>query len=304
VDQGSVKGEEKDARPAREFPKAPWTIGTPDLVLTMPQEFEVPADGVVPYKHFPVPTDFKEDVWVQAAEAIPGNPAIVHHIVIFVVGPGERLRLGPDQDNAILVGQAPGEIPSVYPKGFAKRIRAGSTLVFQMHYTPNGQAGKDRSSVGLFLAKGPPKRTVQTKGVANWRFQIPPGDDNYRVQSQYEFKSDARILSFMPHMHVRGKDFLYRAVYPDGRSEILLSVPAYDFNWQTYYHLREPKLVRAGTRIECVAHFDNSSKNELNPDPTRTVLPGEQTWEEMMIGWMDYVLEDEKPPVTSAAAHR
>ena len=183
----------------------------------------------------------------------------------------------------------------MYAPGFAKKIPAGSNLVFQVHYTPNGTAGKDISTVGLIFAKTPVKYWVVTRPVLEARFVIPAGDPNYEVKSAYTFTEPAHLYSFMPHMHLRGKDFVYRAVFPDGTSKILLSVPNYDFSWQTYYVAKEPVAVPKGTRIECLAHYDNSTSNKYNPDPTKAVRWGDQTWEEMMIGWMSFVDDNASP---------
>jgi hypothetical protein len=189
-----------------------------------------------------------------------------------------------------LTGEAPGDMPSILPKGMAKKIPAGADIIIEMHYTPNGQAMKDRSRVGLIFAKEEPKYIVRTHGVANDEFKIPPGASNYEVEQFYRFPDDAYLLSFMPHMHLRGKDFKYTFTYPDGRSDVLLWVPRYDFNWQSYYRLK-PKFMPKGTKVHCVAHFDNSANNFNNPDPSKPVYWGDQTWEEMMIGWMDFAFE-------------
>jgi hypothetical protein len=306
VDQGTPLGDPKAIPAPRSFPEG-WTIGTPDIVVEIPEPYTVPAQGTVEYVHIRVPTRFKEDVWVQAAEARPGNRAVVHHIIVYVddhnflaaaggrPGPGRR-------SDAHLCGYAPGDMPSVYPDGSAKKIAAGSDLVFQIHYTPNGKIGTDRSKVGLIFSKTPVRHRAYTHGIAQPRFEIPPGADAHAVASSWTFDKDAHLLSFMPHMHLRGKDFRYEATYPDGRKEVLLSVPAYDFGWQTYYTLGEPKAMPKGTKIDCLAHFDNSPNNPYNPDPTKPVRWGEQTWEEMMIGYIDYI--DDAPPdaETKAAA--
>jgi hypothetical protein len=189
----------------------------------------------------------------------------------------------------MLVAFAPGELPAVFAADTAKKVPKGARLLFQMHYTPNGVAQKDRSCVGLVFAKKPPKHEVRTRAITQNRFVIPPGADNYEVRSATTFNQGARLLSLMPHMHLRGKDFSYRVIFPDGRSDLLLRVPRYDFNWQSHYRLREPLDLPAGTRIECTAHFDNSAANPNNPDPTKVVHWGDQTWEEMMIGFADYV---------------
>ncbi len=301
IEQGCAKGDEKDLPPPKKFLGSDgWRIGKPDVILTMGEEFKVPATAPkygVPYQYFWVPTNFEEDKWVQMAEAKPGNKAVVHHIIAFVLEPGQKLEeRGEDRlGHGLLVATAPGDIPAIFEPGQAKKVPKGAYLLFQMHYTPNGVEGVDRSSVGLVFAKAPPKNVVRTRSVANGRFQIPPGDDNHKVESRSVFKKDAMLINFMPHMHLRGKSFEYKLVYPDGKSEIVLSVPRYDFGWQTYYRLEKPILMPAGTRMECTAHFDNSEKNKNNPDPTQTVRWGDQTWQEMMIGWIDYYYVDEKP---------
>jgi hypothetical protein len=267
----------------------------------MPKAFEVPAEAPewgVPYKYFNVPTDFGKDVWVERAEAKPGAPAVVHHIVVFVVPKGEVF--DPDKPGSVLCGTAPGDLPLVLEPGQAKKIPAGARLVLQMHYTPNGKACTDRSSVGLIFAKEPPKHRVLTKPVLSVRFitrrdSIPAGADNHTMEAFHIFREDAHLLSFMPHMHLRGKDFLYEAVYPDGKREVLLSVPHYNFGWQSVYRCARPLAMPKGTRLHCVAHFDNSAKNPNNPDPSRDVYWGDQTWEEMMIGWVDFYLDGKKP---------
>jgi mono/diheme cytochrome c family protein len=283
VDGGAKEGDPKDLPPRPQFVEG-WNIGKPDAIFYLPEEYAVPAAGTVEYKYFSVPTNFKEDMWVQAAEIRPGSRAVVHHIIVFVQKESEPQRL--------LVGYAPGEQPAVIPRGLARKIPAGSKLVFQVHYTPNGAAAKDRSYVGLVFAKEPPQRELLTRPVMNAKFVIPPGDPDYRVDSSYTFTEDAHIHSLMPHMHLRGKDFQYRLTYPDGTSKVILSVPNYDFAWQSYYMLKEPVAAPKGTRLDCVAHFDNSEKNKFNPDPKKEVRWGDQTWEEMMIGWTSFTYDN------------
>jgi thiol-disulfide isomerase/thioredoxin len=297
IDQGCPKGDDKDLPPAREFVQG-WTIGKPDVVFTMPEAFTVPGKmppGGVRYQMIRVPTHFSDDVWVQAAEAKPGNLSVVHHIIVFVFDPNKpRQRGAPDGiGEGFLVGYAPGDMPAVFPAGTAKKIPKGALLVFQMHYTPNGVEQKDRSSVGLIFSKEPPKHEARTRSVAQRILDIPPGADNHKVVSQSYFKKDVLLLSLLPHMHLRGKDFQYEVVYPDGKREMLLSVPRYDFNWQSNYRLEQPLRLPAGSRIDCLAHFDNSTGNPNNPDPTKLVRWGDQTWDEMMIGFVDYVYLDD-----------
>ena len=284
VADGAPRGEGEE--PAlRSFPEG-WSIGTPDLVFEIPEPTTIPAQGTMPYVNISVPTNFTEDMWVQAAEAVPGDHGIVHHIIVYVDAPGQPRGRGPDGFGH-LCGYAPGDMPSVYPEGTAKRIPAGSTLRFHIHYTPNGRATTDRSKVGLILAKEPPQREALTVGIANPRFLIPAGASAHPVQSQAPVKRPTRLLAFMPHMHLRGKAFRYTLEQPGRDAEILLDVPAFDFGWQSYYTLAESRELEPGSRIVCDALFDNSSANPANPDPTQNVMWGEQTWEEMMIGYID-----------------
>jgi len=291
IDSGMKLGDKKDLPAPKTFADG-WVIGKPDLVFELPSEQTVPADGVVPYQYFVTPTNFKEDVWIQAAEARPGNRAVVHHIIVSFREPKTKGRQGGLGDG-FLVGTAPGDMPLILRPGMAKRIPAGADLIWQMHYTPNGKETKDRSQVGFIVYQGkePPRWTAQTRGISNGNFVIPPGDANHLVESGWVVPRDTLLLSFMPHMHLRGKDFEYRAEYPDGRKEVLLSVPRYDFSWQASYRLAEPVRLPKGTRIHCTAHFDNSANNAANPDPKKEVTWGDQTWEEMMIGWVDYIWE-------------
>ncbi len=292
VAQGTPLGDIKDLPPARRFPEG-WTIGQPDVVFEIPEPYYVPAQGTVAYVHFRVPTNFQEDMWVQAAEAVPGDPAVVHHIVVFLMDRSGNVRRGPGEH---FCGYAPGDLPTVMPEGTAKKIPAGSDLLLQVHYTPNGRVRVDRSKVGFIFAKTRPTRQAYTIGIANPDLMIPAERDNVAVSSAGLLSADARLLSFMPHMHLRGKDFKYTITRPGEAPQVVLSVPAYDFGWQTYYVLAEPILLPKGTRIDCEAHFDNSSNNPYNPDPTKLVRWGEQTWEEMMIGYVDVDVPVGSPP--------
>lgn len=298
IDQGASEGNPKDL-PTLPKLASGWQIGEPDLVFQMPAEFTVPAEGSVPYQYFSVPTNFKEDRYIQALEARAGNLSVVHHIVMYVREPGEQARQRGQArkfniGDGILGALSPGQTPFVAKPGQAKLIKAGSQLIFQMHYTPNGKEAKDRSTVGLIFAKGPVDKIVNTKAAFDIKFVIPAGAQNYEVKSVYEFEQDSHIISLMPHMHLRGKDITYRAIYPDGRSEILLSVPRYNFNWQVYYYPIKPLAVPKGTRIEAVAHYDNSARNPRNPDPTKEVRFGEQTWDEMMNAFFDFTVDSQK----------
>jgi hypothetical protein len=298
VDGGATEGNTKDLPPTPKLTTG-WQIGEPDVVFQMPTEFTVPAEGAVPYQHFIVSTNFKEDRYIQALEARAGNLSVVHHIVMYARDPAEQAR-GRGQNrkfniaDGILGALSPGQTPFIAKPGEAKLIKAGSQLVFQMHYTPNGTETKDRSIVGLIFAKGPVDKVVNSKAAFDTRFVIPPNAQNYEIKAEYEFEQDSHIISLMPHMHLRGKDIIYRAIYPDGRSEILLSVPKYNFAWQVYYYPQKPIAAPKGTRLEAIAHYDNSTKNALNPDPGREVRFGEQTWDEMMNAFFDFTVDNQK----------
>jgi hypothetical protein len=298
VEQGCPKGDERDLPPPREFP-AGWTIGAPDTIYSMAEEFPVPATGVIEYKRFTVDPGFTEDVWVQAAECRPGNRAVVHHILVYLRVPGRPL-YALDGTASMLVGWAPGDMPAVFPSGTAKRIPAGAELMFEVHYTPNGTAQTDRSSVGIVFAKQPPEREVETNILANMDVRIPPAAANHRAAMDFTFRDDALVLSFMPHLHLRGTSAKYVATYPDGRRETLLSVPDYDFNWQSVYRFREPLEVPKGTRLTWSSTWDNSADNPRNPDPTQEVRWGQQTWDEMQNGWMGVVWK--KPRASNGPA--
>ncbi|MBL8177527.1 MAG: thiol-disulfide isomerase [Bryobacterales bacterium] len=298
ADHGAPEGNPKDLPPSPRFEPG-WIIGKPDAVFDLGQEFAVPASGEVPYKYFTVETNFKEDTWIEAAECRPDKRGVVHHIIVFLQDPKENLA---GSGGNLLVGWAPGDPPLQLTAGTARLVRAGSKLRFQMHYTPNGTAVKDRSYVGLKFAKAQPKYRSLTGRAINIGLKIPPHAEAHEVRAAHVVKEDIRLTSLMPHMHVRGKDFEYKAIFPDGREEVLLKVPRYDFSWQLAYQLATPLNVPKGTRIECVAHYDNSANNKYNPDPTKEVRWGDQTWEEMMIGWFNYTVEWKPEPVPSGGS--
>ncbi len=290
VDAGCPKGN------LREMPKPPrfvtgWQIDKPDLILPMSnQPAQIQAEGFMDYKYFTVDPGFTQDMWISAAEARPGNRAVVHHIIVFVEPPGGRVG-GPALFDGFLVATAPGARPLVLPEGYAKKVPAGSKLKFQMHYTPNGSPQTDLSSVGLKFANPKSVNTlVRTDAALNIVFRIPPRAENYAVNSMRTMGKDVLLVSLYPHMHLRGSAFRYTARYPNGKEEILLDVPAYDFNWQNSYELKEPKKLPKGTVVRCEAKFNNSSSNAANPDPNQEVGFGEQTYQEMMIGFYDIAL--------------
>jgi len=276
-----------------------WRLGEPDAVFEMqrylygdeplPEEgFAVPREGTVDYKHFVADTNYTEDRWIQSMEILPGAADVVHHVVVTVHEP-DKGPFDPDRILEYLAVAVPGDTPSVFPDGYAKRLPAGARLVFQLHYTPNGKERLDRTRVGVVFATEPPEFEVVTDAIMNQGFVIPAGADNHEVRAEILLEEDLAILSFFPHMHTRGKDFRFVAHYPDGSTEELL-FSHYDFNWQETYVYRDPKPFPAGTRIEAIGHFDNSAANPNNPAPDQSVRWGEQTWEEMFVGTFDHVL--------------
>ncbi len=295
IDQGCREGEARTAPAVASADAAQWVIGEPDLVFSMPVEQEVPATGVVPYQYYTVDPGFAEDVWVQAAEARPGNAEVVHHIIAYITEPGKEV-FDPDGETAILVGWAPGDMPSIHPPGIARRIPAGSKLRFELHYTPNGRAVTDRSCIGIRFAKAPPEREVRTNIMWQRELHVPRGASWHLETASYPFRDDAWILALMPHMHLRGAAAKYVLTHPDGREETLLTVPYYDFNWQSVYRFQEPIRAAKGAKLTVTGVWDNSADNPSNPDPGRDVPWGQQTWDEMLAGWMNFVYEKPDRP--------
>jgi hypothetical protein len=312
-DQGAPQGDPKDAPAPLQFLEG-WRIPKPDVVIEMPIDFKVPASGILGLQHIVVPSGFTEDRWVQCAEVRPGNPALVHHIVVFTREPGSKwlndakpgVPFDPNskkhrrkKDDGVpgegVAGYTPGAFPMQLPPGQAILIKAGSDIVFQMHYTTNGKPGTDRSRLGLVFAPGPPKQRVSSLAAYNDDLKIPAGDPNYRVDSVFDLGAEVQLTSMQPHMHYRGKDFEFRAIYPNGETETLLRVINYKFNWQLSYDLAKPIVLPKGTRIQCTAHFDNSANNPSNPDPTMEVIWGDQSSDEMMIGFFGVAFDANLP---------
>lgn len=346
VAQGAKEGDPKDLpQPPKFFPG--WKMGKPDYVLAMSEDYTIEAHAPDSYVYVTFPTRFKEDRWVQAAEILPGNREIVHHVIAHVLTPealsggtkrvnaefpqadaepsifykegslsrvkmsapviddganapnGGSLFKGRTGDGAaeysvLLASYAPGKGPDVYPPGTAKLIPAGSTIILQIHYSSFHGAietpQRDRTIVGLIFAKEPPARRAMTFTVPNHFFKIPAGAANHKVTAAYTFDREVQLISYMPHMHLRGKDMKYEVVFPDGRRETLLWVPKFEFNWQTVYRLKNPMMIPKGSKIIVTAHFDNSARNKHNPDPTKVVRWGDPSYDEMMIGWLEYTV--------------
>ncbi len=277
-----------------------WTIGKPDAVFSIPEPLAVPAEGTMPYRIVDVPTGFTEDRWVKGIEVVPGDRRVVHHVLVFVRQPGvaktrqERLADATEGLNGFFGGYVPGNSGLEYPAGMAKRIPKGSILRFQIHYTPNGTATTDQTKIGLVFS-GTPEHEVHTTALRNLRFSIPPKADNHAVTAEIKAPWNAEILSFLPHMHVRGKAARYEIVRADGTRSTLLDVPRYDFNWQLNYVYKKPMSVKAGDQLIYTAWYDNSEKNPANPDPNRNVGWGEQTYDEMHLGYLEFIIPGQKP---------
>jgi hypothetical protein len=313
AERGAPAGRREDAPPSPHWTKG-WNIARPDLVLRMPVAVRLPASGDVEYTYEIVPANFSEGKWVRAAELRPEARTHVHHAVVYIRPPqskwlrgapvgvpftASRLRDPHLMEEAhfttsdLLLVYAPGSGPDNWakedwPEDMAKFIPAHSDLVFQMHYTTNGQAARDQSELGLVFARQEPKERVITLQLANEHdpIPIPPNTDSYRVEVSGTLPNDSTLLGFFPHMHLRGKRFEYNLVHSDGWRETLLRVN-YDFYWQLSYLLAEPRFLPAGTKLEAVAWYDNSRSNPHNPDPDSAVEWGEQTYNEMMVGFFD-----------------
>ncbi len=293
------EGDPKDAPLPRIFAGA-WTMGEPDLVVQLPEPISVKAEGVMPYRHVRVETKLAEDKWVRGIEVLPTDRSVVHHVLIFAVPPGPDGELPKrplsaliDETRTYFAAYVPGGSPAVYPAGYAKLLPKGSLLIFQLHYTPNGKATTDQTRLGLMFAEGPPAHPVEVTGIANRKIRIPAGDANHIEQAELRVPRDARILSFMPHMHTRGKAMRYELVRRGSAPVMLLDVPRYDFNWQMRYELSEPLPVKSGETLRLTAAYDNSAGNPANPNPGVEVRWGPQTTDEMMLGYVEYYLDSQ-----------
>lgn len=322
ADNGAPQGNPNDLPPTPKFSEG-WEIGQPDAVLTMATAYHVPAQGTVAYQYFEIPTNFTEDKWVQAIEVRPGARRVVHHILVFCREPGKpkmqeaaftailpkmpMMGGGPGGPRGALIATtAPGTNAMIYPAGTATLIKAGSILTLQLHYTADGKDADDQSSVGLVFSKNPPQQEMHNSAFMNPMFTLKAGDPDTAVESMIQFTENTHIYALFPHTHLRGKSWEYRMLYPDGHSQVVLSVPHYDFNWQTYYEFATPLTVPKGAILEGVAHYDNSANNPSNPDPKINVHWGEQTWQEMQYTGITYTADEPKPaePTTGAPAQR
>ncbi len=316
IDAGAKKGDEKKATPKPVYATG-WEIGTPDAIVSMPEDFTVPASGTVEYQYFEIPTNFTEDKWVSAIEFMPGAREVVHHVLVYAKVPApanaapaaprpagtpaprplfvrkpqydspedpprQDLRHGPPRQLGVLIGStAPGTNVMTLPAGTAVRVRAGTVLTFQMHYTAHGHEMKDRTSVGFRFAPGMPDEEMRMGAYINGAFTLPAGQKNIAVTADLEPTEPIKIWGLLPHTHLRGTRWKYTLEKPDGTSQLVLDVPRYDFNWQTYYFFKNPIDIPAGGKLVSTAWYDNSATNKHNPDASKDVKWGDQTWEEM-----------------------
>ncbi len=345
VDGGAKEGDARDLPPAPQYADG-WTIGKPDLILPMTEDFTLGASGPDEYQYFEIDPGFAEDKYVQMIEARPGNRRVVHHINVFVVPAAgkprqqlsreesERLRASQGKDSIFeregavmrlkldvpvyddgctlpsggggdrpdgsgqrnfatwLGGYVPGTSAMIWEPGLVKKIPAGSKVILNIHYSKTtGKVEKDRSMIGLVFARKPPREEVLTRLLVNHYFKIPPGAENHRVTACWTVSENIHLVGVAPHMHYRGKAMEIKAHYPDGRSEMLLNVPGYDFSWQTMYYFKDPITIPKGTRFLLTARFDNSGRNKFNPDPTQAVRWGDPTYDEMMVSFMEYTVD-------------
>ena len=326
VDNGAIEGIPKDAPPPRQFAEG-WTIDNPDQIFEIPEPYQVPATGTIEYTYVIVPSGFKEDRWITEAEVRPSNRAVMHHANVYVREPGSTwLReypagkmFIPDERNQrvgtggssgagasileqVIVGYVPGRPAKQAPPGYALLVPAGSDLVFQLHYTPSGKAAIDRTRVGFVFAKNPPRKRMIRIQASNATFAIPPGAAAYPVSGTAVLGVDCELLDAYPHMHLRGRSMTLSAVYPTGEHEQFVNVPRYDFNWQLVYEMNKPKLLPKGTLLKADATFDNSPNNRFNPNPKAEVHWGDQTSEEMMVGFFDLAIPVKTDPRRVLAA--
>ena len=316
VDSGAKEGDKSDAPAPRKWTEG-WNISKPDVVLKMSAPFEVPAKGEIEYQYIVIPSGFTEDKWIQAVEVRPSNRAIVHHAVVYLREPGSKWmadakpgipyvppNLTPSSRFANLLGASndlltvytPGMVPDIWKPGQAKQVKAGTDFVLQMHYTVNGKDTKDQTSIGLVFAAGEPTERIVTTAAVNNRFDIPAGDGNYKAEATVPVVNPMTMISLFPHMHLRGKSFQYDLIYPTGETKTILRVDHWDLNWQLSYKLAEPIQLTPGMKVKATAWWDNSANNPSNPDASKEVKWGDQSWEEMLVGFFDVAVN---PKITN-----
>ena len=298
IEAGAPRGDGPDPLATLDVDWPDWALSEPDLIVDIPA-FDVPATGVVEYQYPRVLNPLDRDVWVRATEILPGDRAALHHVITSFRAPKPD-GSGFERDGGVLGGYVPGAEPREAPDGTGTLLPAGAMIVFQMHYTPYGKSITDRSKLGLYFLDEPPAHELATTALVNTGIRIPPNTKSHRESAERTFTRDILLYSLLPHAHYRGKASEFRAFYADGREELLLSVPSYDFNWQTTYVLDEPKVLPAGTRVVHTTWWDNSAQNPANPDPNREVPWGQQSWDEMLFGSLRFRYLDEEVARTVA----
>ena len=305
ITNGKIAGNPQDAPQQKVFHDG-WLIGKPDAVFQFAKPERIKATGTMPYQNVVVETNLAEDKWVQAIEVRPGNASVVHHVLVFAESDSEK---SPDRDDendersgywGIYV---PGNSMLTYPDGYAKRMPKGARLRFQMHYTPNGTATEDQTRIGLVFAKEPPKHEVRVYGIANSRINIPAGASNHPETKTLTIPADVEVLAFLPHMHLRGKAARYELETSTGTTQ-LLDIPNYDFNWQLLYRYADPLTLKKGDTLRFTAWYDNSDGNPANPDSTKAVRWGPQTYDEMMLGYVEYIVPGAIPGESTQGMRR
>lgn len=296
IEAGAPRGQGHDplAQSKKTWPQ--WPAGEPDLIVDVPA-FDVPPTGTVPYQNQPVKNPLNHDVWLRAVDFAPGDRSVLHHVIVSILPAGSNNRLG----GTYLAGYVPGAAAIKFPADTGILLPAGSTFNFQMHYTTKGKPATDKTRFGLYFAKTPPKYPLRNTVLLDPRLRIPANTKAHPLSASRTFDRDILLYTLTPHSHFRGSASNFVATYPDGRQEILLSVPRYDFNWQTAYELKEPKVLPTGTKVTHTTIYDNSAQNPANPDPSIEVRWGEQSWEEMLYGNMRFRYLDEIVPVQKAA---
>ena len=294
VEAGAPRGDGDDPLESSSEGWPEWPLGEPDLVLDIPP-FDVPASGVVDYKYRYIKNPLDHDVWVRAAEILPGDRAALHHVITTWAVPNDDGSMRKPKARGGLGGYVPGSATDTYPEGTGRLLPAGSYIIFQMHYTPYGKAVTDTSRLGIYLHDEPPEHPLRGAVLANTKIRIPANAKFHGDSAERTFEKDILVYSLLPHAHYRGTASEFRAFYPDGTEEVLLSVPSYDFNWQTSYVFEEPKRLPAGTRVVHTTWWDNSAQNPANPDPNREVPWGLQSWDEMLYGAVEYRPVDSDP---------
>jgi hypothetical protein len=285
IEQDCPRGDGEDPLVDAQITPQRWALGKPDLIVAIPKAQEVPANGVLQYRYVDADFEAPNDAWLRAAVLRPDNRRIVHHLIVRVKYPeGAK---GKPEEEVFFTSWAPGNTSPEFPSGTGKFLPKGSRFTFELHYNTTGKPETDRSELGLYFSKEPPKMVLETRTAEDRDFSITPGEDDSRTHAEYCFRRETLIFDLIPHMHLRGSWFKYEALYPDGTRETLLSVPNYDFNWQTEYRLAQPKRIPAGTWLLCTGGFDNSRQNPRNPDPAKRVKHGLQSFEEMFMGFMN-----------------